>query len=79
VKAIVAPGLGGASRKEIDELTERAKRFGAKGLVWLAVEETGAVRSSILKFLGDDGAEQSSPTPARAPATSSSSWPTTPT
>jgi aspartyl-tRNA synthetase len=58
VKAIVAPGLGSASRKEIDELTERAKRFGAKGLVWLAVEETGAVRSSIAKFLGDDGAER---------------------
>ena len=58
VKAIVAPGLGGATRKEIDELTERAKRFGAKGLVWLAVEDTGAVRSSIAKFLGEDGAEQ---------------------
>ncbi|HEY8438179.1 MAG TPA: aspartate--tRNA ligase [Candidatus Limnocylindrales bacterium] len=58
VKAIVAPGLGGASRKEIDALTERAKRFGAKGLVWLAVEETGAVRSSIAKFLGDDGVER---------------------
>jgi aspartyl-tRNA synthetase len=58
VKAIVAPGMGGASRKEIDELTERAKRFGAKGLVWLAVEATGAVRSSIAKFLGDDGAER---------------------
>jgi aspartyl-tRNA synthetase len=58
VKAIVAPGLGGATRKEIDELTERAKRFGAKGLVWLAVEEAGSVRSSIAKFLGDDGAER---------------------
>jgi aspartyl-tRNA synthetase len=58
VKAIVAPGLGGASRKEIDELTERAKRFGAKGLVWLAVDDTGAVRSSIGKFLGDDGVER---------------------
>ncbi len=58
VKAIVAPGMGGATRKEIDELTERAKRFGAKGLVWLAVEDTGAVRSPIAKFLGDDGAER---------------------
>src|SRR5215212_8724481 len=58
VKAIVAPGMCGASRKEIDELTERAKRFGAKGLVWLAIEETGAVRSSISKFLGDDGADR---------------------
>jgi aspartyl-tRNA synthetase len=58
VKAIVAPGMGGASRKETDDLTERAKRFGAKGLVWLAVEDTGAVRSPIAKFLGDDGAER---------------------
>ena len=58
VKAIVAPGMGGVSRKEIDELTERAKRFGAKGLVWLAVEDTGAIRSPIAKFLGDDGAER---------------------
>jgi aspartyl-tRNA synthetase len=58
VKAIVAPGLGGASRKDVDALTERAKRFGAKGLVWLAVEESGAVRSSIAKFLGDDGVER---------------------
>jgi aspartyl-tRNA synthetase len=57
VKAIVAPGMGGVSRKEIDDLTERAKRFGAKGLVWLAVEDTGAIRSPIAKFLGDDGAE----------------------
>ncbi|HEY8990278.1 MAG TPA: aspartate--tRNA ligase [Candidatus Limnocylindrales bacterium] len=58
VKAIVAPGMGGASRKEIDELTERAKRFGAKGLVWLAVEDSGAVRSPIAKFLGDDGVDR---------------------
>jgi aspartyl-tRNA synthetase len=54
VKAIVAPGLGTASRSQIDELTELAKRFGAKGLASLAVEENGAVRSPIAKFLGDD-------------------------
>jgi aspartyl-tRNA synthetase len=54
VKGIVAPGMGGTSRKDIDELTERAKRFGAKGLVWLAVEDSGAVRSPIAKFLGDE-------------------------
>src|SRR4029450_6858071 len=41
VKAIVAPGLGGVTRREIDELTERAKRFGAKGLVHLAVAGDG--------------------------------------
>jgi aspartyl-tRNA synthetase len=54
VKAIVAPGMGGASRKDIDSLTDRAKRFGAKGLAWLAVEDDGAIRSPIAKFLGDD-------------------------
>jgi aspartyl-tRNA synthetase len=58
VKAIVAPGMGGTSRSQIDELTELAKRFGAKGLTWLAVEETGAVRSPIVKFLGEDRAER---------------------
>ncbi|HTG42502.1 MAG TPA: aspartate--tRNA ligase, partial [Methylomirabilota bacterium] len=58
VKAIVAPGLGTASRSQIDDLTEVAKRFGAKGLASLAVEENGAVRSSIAKFLGDDLVER---------------------
>jgi aspartyl-tRNA synthetase len=58
VKAIVAPGMGTASRSQIDELTELARRFGAKGLAWLAVEEGGAVRSPIAKFLGDDLAER---------------------
>jgi aspartyl-tRNA synthetase len=58
VKAIVAGGMAGATRKEIDELTELAKRFGAKGLATLAVEENGAIRSPIAKFLGDERAER---------------------
>ena len=53
VKAIVAPGMGGASRSQIDELTEFARRHGAKGLAWLVVESGGAVRSPIGKFLGE--------------------------
>ncbi len=56
VKSIAAPGLAGATRREIDELVENAKRFGAAGLAHLAVEETGAVKGPIVKFLGDDGA-----------------------
>src|SRR4029078_1092944 len=47
VKAIVVPGNGGATRKEIDELTERAKRVGAEGLCRLAGGEVGRVRASI--------------------------------
>ncbi len=54
VKAIVAPGLGSATRSQTDELTELARRFGAKGLAWLAVEADGTIRSPIAKFLGEE-------------------------
>jgi aspartyl-tRNA synthetase len=57
VKAIVAPAMAGATRREIDELVETARRFGAKGLVHLSVEE-GGVRSPIGKFVGDDRLER---------------------
>ena len=53
VKAIVAPGLAGATRREIDELTERARRFGAKGLAYLALEAGGEIKSPIAKFLSE--------------------------
>jgi aspartyl-tRNA synthetase len=58
VKAIVAPGMAGATRREIDELVALAQKQGAKGLAHVAVESTGAVRSPIAKFLGDDGTER---------------------
>jgi len=54
VKAIVAPGMAGASRRETDELTEAARRHGAKGLAHLAVENPDDVRGPIVKFLRDD-------------------------
>jgi aspartyl-tRNA synthetase len=56
VKAIVAPGMGGATRRETDELTELAKRFGAKGLVHLAAEPDGELKGPIAKFLMADAA-----------------------
>ena len=52
VKAIVAPGCAGYSRKQIDELTEFARTFGAKGLLWAAVGDE--VRSSFGKFVPED-------------------------
>ncbi len=58
VFGLAALGMGGASRSEIDELTAFAKRFGAKGLVWLAVEQDGSVRSPVGKFLGEDRARR---------------------
>ena len=54
VKAIVAPGMAGITRREIDELTERARRFGAKGLAYLALEPGGEIRSPIAKFLAPE-------------------------
>jgi len=55
VKAIAAPGMAGASRSQIDELVETAKRFGAKGLVHLAVTADG-IHGPTVKFLGDERA-----------------------
>src|ERR1019366_2575484 len=56
VQAIVAPGMASASRSQIDELTELARGYGAKGLAWLAVEADGSIRSPIAKFLGAERA-----------------------
>ncbi|MEA2493229.1 MAG: aspartyl-tRNA synthetase [Thermoleophilaceae bacterium] len=45
---------GEFTRKRFDELTEQAKALGAKGLVWAVLEEGGAWRSPISKFLSED-------------------------
>jgi len=50
VRGICAPGGGGRySRKDIDGLTEYAGNFGAKGLIWLKVEED-SLASPTAKF-----------------------------
>jgi aspartyl-tRNA synthetase len=41
-------------RKDLDELTELVKRFGAGGLVWAFVQDDGSWRSPVAKFLSDD-------------------------
>jgi aspartyl-tRNA synthetase len=41
------------SRTRADALTERAKELGAKGLVWMVVEEDGSLRSPVAKFLDE--------------------------
>lgn len=50
IQAIRAPGLGEMARRETDELTETARRFGAKGLAVIGLTEDG-IRSSIAKFV----------------------------
>ncbi|MPY95686.1 MAG: aspartate--tRNA ligase [Acidimicrobiia bacterium] len=54
VKGICVPGGGGRSRRELDELTEQAKRWGAKGLVWMRLDDAGELQSPVAKFLGED-------------------------
>lgn len=63
VKGVLYPGGADLTRREIDELTEFVKPYGAKGLAWIGV--TGApdanghygadaLRSQIAKFLTPD-------------------------
>jgi aspartyl-tRNA synthetase len=58
IRGLCAPG-GGAkySRKDLDELTESIKVFGAKGLVWLKVEGEGLTGPTAKFFAPDVQAE----------------------
>ena len=49
VKALVAPGCGGYSRKQIEALEQIAKVYGAGGLAWMKVTENG-LEGGISKF-----------------------------
>ena len=50
-------GAQETTRSKLDALVEKAKELGARGLVWMVVEEGGSLRSPVAKFLSD--AEQS--------------------
>ncbi len=52
VKAIVVPGCADYTRKQIDEITELAKKAGAKGLATFQLQE-GGLKSPIAKFLSE--------------------------
>jgi aspartyl-tRNA synthetase len=47
------PEAAAMGRNKLDQLTDRAKQLGAKGLVWIKVGEGGALESPIAKFLSD--------------------------
>lgn len=57
VKGINVKGGGKFSRKEIDELTEYVKKFGAKGMAWIKLEN-GEVSSPIWKFFTPEARER---------------------
>ena len=60
VKGIRVPGGADATRSRLDDLTDQAKRWGAKGLVWGRIEapadgsDSPTFASPVAKFLGPD-------------------------
>jgi aspartyl-tRNA synthetase len=54
VRGINASGCGDYSRKQIDEFVEYIKKFGAKGMAYIAIPSDGEPRSSFTKFLQPD-------------------------
>jgi aspartyl-tRNA synthetase len=72
IKAVCVPAdntvvdISSFGRNQLDRLTERAKKLGAKGLVWLKVTEEG-IESPVAKFLSEtETAEVLSRTGAQA-------------
>ncbi len=57
IKGIVVKGKADYSRKQLDELQEFVKRYGAGALAWIKIGE-GEVTSSLLKVLGEAKIEQ---------------------
>ncbi|MFM8868307.1 MAG: aspartate--tRNA ligase [Ilumatobacteraceae bacterium] len=53
VDAATYQDAAAAGRNKLDQLTDRAKQLGAKGLVWMRVGDGGALDSPVAKFLGD--------------------------
>lgn len=54
VKALNVKGSATFSRKELDDLTDFVKIFGAKGLAWAKVQEGGVWQSPIGKYFTAD-------------------------
>ena len=56
IGAIAAPGCAEYTRKQLDELTEWVKRpqVGAKGLVYIKINEDGTIKSSVDKFYASE-------------------------
>jgi aspartyl-tRNA synthetase len=57
VAALRVPGGATMTRKDIDQLTEHAGKYGAKGLAWLRIEDKAkgreGIASPVAKFLDD--------------------------
>ena len=56
VGAICAKGCANYTRKQLDQLTDFVKRpqIGAKGMMWVKIEEDGSIKSSVSKFYTEE-------------------------
>lgn len=54
VDAKTYPDAAAFGRNKLDALTDRAKKIGAKGLVWMKIGADGAIDSPVAKFLSDE-------------------------
>lgn len=54
IKGLRVEGGAEFTRSRLDDLTDRAKRWGAKGLVWMRVRADGELDSPVAKFLSAD-------------------------
>ncbi len=53
IKGLYVPGAGGFSRGQFDKLTDKAKQMGAKGLVYIKIDEKNQVTSPVSKFFSE--------------------------
>ena len=53
VKGLCLPGCGSYSRRELDDLTELAAVYGAKGLAWMLCQ-ADSIKSPIAKFFTEE-------------------------
>ncbi|MCC4621812.1 aspartate--tRNA ligase [Xanthomonas cassavae CFBP 4642] len=54
IAALRIPGGATLSRKQIDDYAAHAAKYGAKGLAYIKLSETGEVSSPIAKFFSED-------------------------
>src|SRR5262245_14631807 len=67
VRGFVVPNAARYSRRELDEIVEQAKQFGATGLVWARAPE-GAIQSPALKAAGEAAIRQALTSTGAGPA-----------
>jgi aspartyl-tRNA synthetase len=53
IKGLFVPGTGSYSRGQFDKLTDKAKQMGAKGLVYIKIDEKNQITSPVSKFFSE--------------------------